>query len=46
MTSEQFKKLFPESFIKGKSFEVFQLNGKEFAMARTEIKTGKGHKEF
>lgn len=46
ITSEQFKKLFPESFIKGKSFEVFELNGKEFAMARTEIKTGVGHREF
>lgn len=46
ITSEQFQKLFPESFKKGKSFEVFQLNGKEFAMARTETKTGVGHKEF
>ena len=46
ITSEQFKKLFPESFLRGKSFEVFELNGKEFAMARTEKKTGIGHKEF
>lgn len=46
ITSGQFKKLFPESFARGKSFEVFDLNGKEFAMARTEKKTGLGHKEF
>lgn len=46
ITSKQFKDLFPESFTKGKSFEVFELNGKEFAMARTERKTGVGHKEF
>ena len=46
ITSEQFKKLFPESFARGKSFKVFDLNGKEFAMARTEKKTGLGHKEF
>ncbi len=46
ITSEQFKKIFPESFPRGKSFEVFELNGKEFAMARTERKVGVGHKEF
>ena len=46
ITSKQLKKLFPESFTRGKSFEVFDLNGKEFAMARTEKKTGTGHKEF
>ena len=46
ITAEQFEKLFPESFVRGKSFEVFELDGKEFAMARTEIKTGVGHKEF
>ena len=42
ITAEQFKKLFPESFSRGKSFEVFELNGKEFAMARTEKKIGIG----
>ena len=46
ITAEEFKSLFPESFPRGKSFEVFELNGKEFAMARTEKKTGVGHKEF
>lgn len=46
ITSKQFLSLFPQSFTRGKSFEVFDLDGKEFAMARTENKTGKGHKEF
>lgn len=46
ITPKEFKNLFPESFPKGKSFEVFDLDGKEFAMARTERKTGVGHKEF
>lgn len=43
---ELFLKLFPESFPRGKSFEVFDIEGKEFALARTEKKIGKGHKEF
>lgn len=46
ITAEEFIKLFPEAKIRGKSFEVFDLNGKEFAMARTENKIGVGHKEF
>ena len=46
ITAEQFEKLFPESFLRGKSFKVFDLNGKEFALARTEKKIGIGHKEF
>ena len=46
ITSKEFKNLFPKSFPRGKSFEVFDLDGKEFAMARTERKTGVGHKEF
>lgn len=43
---EDFQKLFPEAYIRGKDFAVFDINGKEFAMARTETKQGKGHKEF
>ena len=43
---ETFIKLFPESYLRGKSFEVFDIEGKEFALARTEKKTGIGHKEF
>ena len=46
ITSEDFKKLFPEARTQGKSFEVYILENKEFAMARTETKTGMGHKEF
>lgn len=43
---EEFKELFPESKLKGKSFAVFELEDKEFALARKEIKRGEGHKNF
>lgn len=46
ITAEKFKQLFPKSYTRGKSFEVFDIDGKEFAMARTETKIGIGHKEF
>ena len=46
ISSEEFINLFPEARTQGKSFEVYVLNDKEFAMARTEIKSGKGHKDF
>lgn len=46
ITAEKFARLFPEAEIRGKSFEVFALIGKEFAMARKETKIGIGHKEF
>lgn len=46
ITAEQFQKLFPEAHIRGKAFAVFDIGGKEFAMARTESKQGTGHKEF
>ena len=46
LNSEQFKQLFPQANIRGKTFEVFDLEGSEFAMARTETKIGKGHTEF
>ena len=46
ITAEKFKKLFPNSYTRGKSFEVFDIDGKEFAMARMETKIGSGHKEF
>jgi len=42
----KFIELFPEAISRGKSFEVFDLYGKEFALARTEKKVGKGHKNF
>ena len=46
LTGEKFKKIFPEAFLRGKAFEVFDLYGREFALARKEKKTGLGHKEF
>ena len=46
INAEKFMKLFPEARKRGKAFEVFDLEHKEFALARRETKTGKGHKEF
>lgn len=46
VTGEEFQKIFPEAHIRGKTFEVFDIDGKEFAIARTESKKGTGHKEF
>lgn len=46
ITAEKFRQLFPNSYLRGKSFQVFDIDGKEFAMARTETKIGEGHKEF
>ena len=46
ITSLEFQKLFPEAIIRGKAFEVFDIQGKEFALARKEVKSGLGHKEF
>ena len=46
ISSEEFKKLFPEARAQGKSFEVYVIGNKQFAMARKEIKKGIGHKEF
>lgn len=46
LTKEQFINLFPEAIQRGKTFEVFELNGSEFALARTEKKFGQGHKGF
>lgn len=46
LEKKEFLKLFPNAHIRGKSFEVFDLEGNEFALARTEKKIGIGHKEF
>ena len=46
LSKEEFVNLFPECHLKGKSFEVFEMYGKEFALARTESKNGRGHKDF
>ena len=36
ITAEKFQEIFPEAHIHGKSFAVFEIDGQEFAMARTE----------
>lgn len=46
LSHDQFISLFPEAISRGKSFEVFDINGNEFALARIEKKIGKGHKQF
>ena len=46
LEKQDFLELFPNAHIRGKAFEVFELNGHEFALARTEKKIGKGHKQF
>jgi len=46
ISKEKFQKIFPEAKIQGKDFPVFILNNREIALARTEKKTGKGHKNF
>ncbi len=42
----KFQQLFPKAKKRGKSFEVFDIERTEFALARRERKTGRGHKEF
>ena len=46
LTSENFKNMFPNAFIKGAFFPVFQLDNHDFAFARKEAKVGPGHKNF
>jgi len=46
ITFSKFQELFPEAHIRGKAFEVFDLYGKEFAIARKEHKIGEGHRAF
>ncbi|MFW5788048.1 MAG: HD domain-containing protein [Halanaerobiales bacterium] len=43
---EKVEELFPEAELVGKSFPVYLIHGKEFALARKEISTGKRHKDF
>lgn len=42
----KFEELFPNAIKRGKSFLVYDIDGKEFAMARFEYKTGKKHTDF
>lgn len=44
--SKRFKELFEEAIVRGRAFQVYDIDGKEFAMARKETKNGIGHKEF
>lgn len=46
ISKEKFLELFPKAKILGKSFEVFEISHMQFALARKETKSGKGHKEF
>ncbi len=46
ISTEEFEKLFPEARLRGKFFGVYDLECKEFAMARKERKSGIGHREF
>lgn len=43
---DEFKKLFPMAYVRGKDFPVFSIDNKEFAIARKERKIGIGHKDF
>ena len=45
-TEKEFIDAFPDAIVRGKSFPVFDLEGSEFALARTEKKIAKGHKGF
>lgn len=46
ISENKFESLFPSAMKKGKKFEVFELDGREFALARSEKKIGIGHKNF
>ncbi len=46
ISKEKFRSLFPDAHNRGKSFEVFDIDRVEFALARTERKTGLGHIGF
>ena len=46
LSSQEFEELFPKAFKRGKFFGVYDIDHKEFALARSEKKSGLGHKEF
>ncbi len=46
ISKNTFIELFPQAHIRGKVFEVFDIDKTEFALARVEKKNGTGHKEF
>ena len=43
---DEFKELFTNAIIRGKDFPVFEIDNKEFAIARKERKIGLGHTNF
>lgn len=46
LSMDEFQRLFPNAFLRGKDFPVFDINGAEFALARRDRKIGLGHKDF
>lgn len=46
LSKEVFERLFPNAKKRGKFFGVYELERREFALARKEKKIGIGHKEF
>ena len=46
LTEYEFTKLFKNAVPRGKSFKVYDINGKEFALARSERKIGDKHVDF
>jgi len=46
INASRFEELFPDAYKRGKSFEVFDIDGNEFAIARKERKVSEGHKGF
>lgn len=46
LTADEFLEIFPNAFLRGKDFPVFDLNNTEFALARKEHKSTIGHTGF
>ena len=46
LSFDEFSRLFPEAFVRGKDFPVFSIDNMEFAIARKERKIGIGHNNF
>lgn len=46
LSQEEFESIFPNTISRGKDFAVYDIEGREFALARKERKNGIGHKEF
>ncbi len=46
LSKEKFEELFPNAYKRGKIFGVYDIEGKEFALARKDKKVAKGHKGF